>query len=195
MGWRAWGKSEPPTNRDLPGKPSPRSNFWELSHTQLFKLIPPFDGVDPVGPLVGVSLPQIKFYQANPPRGAALFGGLHPILFANTPIWWSGPCRSWLGWAPHKKKFTRQTQLDEHLLLAGPCPIINPLGYFRRFHCMGYPWGLMIWVGPWLVAVGWNDEPTSNFGVTACVGPAVGCWTHIHSCAVSRLDVDLSTTT
>jgi hypothetical protein len=41
-----------------------------LSHTQLFKLIPLFGGVDPAGPLVGVSPPKIKFYLANPPQGA-----------------------------------------------------------------------------------------------------------------------------
>ena len=72
VGWtpRAQGWSEPPTNINLPGKPTPRSNFCLLSHTQLFKLIPLFGGVDPAGPLVGVSPPHIKFYQANPPQGA-----------------------------------------------------------------------------------------------------------------------------
>jgi hypothetical protein len=72
VGWipRAQGWSELPKNRKLPGKPTPNSNFCLLSHTQLFKQIPLFGGVDPVGPLVGVSPPQIKFYQANPPEGA-----------------------------------------------------------------------------------------------------------------------------
>ncbi len=68
VGWtlRAQGWSEPPTNRNLPGKPTPRSNFCLVSHTQLFKQIPLFGGVDPVG----VSPPQIKFSHANPPQGA-----------------------------------------------------------------------------------------------------------------------------
>jgi hypothetical protein len=35
-------------------------------------------------------------------------------------------------------------------LFAGPRPIINPLGNFRRGHCVGYPWGLKFWVAPWL---------------------------------------------
>jgi hypothetical protein len=37
----------------------------------------------------------------------------------------------------------------EQLLFAGPCPIINPSGNFRRGHCAGYPWGLTFWVAPW----------------------------------------------
>jgi hypothetical protein len=35
-------------------------------------------------------------------------------------------------------------------LFAGPHPIINPSGNFRRGHCAGYPWGLTFWVAPWL---------------------------------------------
>jgi hypothetical protein len=35
-------------------------------------------------------------------------------------------------------------------LFAGPRPIINPSGNFRRGHCAGYPWGLKFWVAPWL---------------------------------------------
>ena len=35
-------------------------------------------------------------------------------------------------------------------MFAGPRPIINPSGNFRRGHCAGYPWGLKFWVAPWL---------------------------------------------
>jgi hypothetical protein len=69
MGWtlraRCWG--EPPTNRILPGKPTSRSNFCLLAYSQFYTLIW-WSG--PCGPGIEVSPPQIKFYQANPPREA-----------------------------------------------------------------------------------------------------------------------------
>ncbi len=44
------------------------------------------------------------------------------------------------------------------------------------------PLGAYIWGHPWLGAEpGWNEEPMPNFGVMACVGPAAGCRTHIHT--------------
>jgi hypothetical protein len=49
-------------------------------------------------------------------------------------------------------------------------------------------WGLVLgrgptfWVAPWLGAEpGWNEEPMPNFGVMACVGPAAGRRTYIHT--------------
>ena len=52
--------------------------------------------------------------------------------------------------SPPKFKFLKQTHSKEQHLFAGPCPIINPSGNFRRGHCAGYPWGLTFWVAPWL---------------------------------------------
>jgi hypothetical protein len=52
--------------------------------------------------------------------------------------------------SPPKIKFSKQTHCKEQLLFAGPRPIINPSGNFRRGHCAGYPWGLTFWVAPWL---------------------------------------------
>ncbi len=76
-----------------------------------------------------------------------MFTGPHPILIANTTIWWSRPCGPGVGVSPPKIK---QTHSKEQLLFAGPHPIINPSGNFRRGHCAGYPWGLTFWVAPWL---------------------------------------------
>ncbi len=72
VGWtlQAHGWSEPSTNKNLPGKTTPRSNFCLVFHTHLLKQIPLFGGVDPVGPLVGVSPHKLNFYHANPPQGA-----------------------------------------------------------------------------------------------------------------------------
>jgi hypothetical protein len=39
-----------PTNRILPGKTTPRSNFCLLAFSKFLMHIPPFGGVDPVGP-------------------------------------------------------------------------------------------------------------------------------------------------
>jgi hypothetical protein len=43
----SWG--EPPTNRILPGKPTPRSNFCLLAPAKLSMQIPSFGWVDPAG--------------------------------------------------------------------------------------------------------------------------------------------------
>jgi hypothetical protein len=121
-----------------------------LSHTQLFQLIPLFGGVDPAGPLVGVSSPKLNFTKQTHPKEQLLFAGPRPILIANTSIWWSRPCGAGVGVSPPKIKFSKQTHCKEQLLFAGPRPIINPSGNFRRGHCAGYPWGLTFWVAPWL---------------------------------------------
>jgi hypothetical protein len=124
-----------------------------LSHTQLFKQIPLFGGVDPAGPLVGVSPPQIKFYQANPPQGATFV--CWPLPYSHCKhlhlVGWTLRARGW--GEPPKMKFSKQTHTKERILFAGPRPIINPSGNFRRGHCAGYPWGLTFWVAPWLGAL------------------------------------------
>ncbi len=50
-GWtlKAPGWSEPPTNRILPGKPTPWINFCLLTFSQFSMNIPPFGGMDPAG--------------------------------------------------------------------------------------------------------------------------------------------------
>ncbi len=53
---RALGWGEPPTNKIFIYKPTPRSNFCLLAPAQFSKHSPP----------------QIKFYMANPPRGATI---------------------------------------------------------------------------------------------------------------------------
>ncbi len=55
VGWTLWGWDwgEPPTNKILPGKPTPRSNFCLLAPAQFSKHTPPFDRVDPAGPRFG----------------------------------------------------------------------------------------------------------------------------------------------
>jgi hypothetical protein len=53
-----------------------------------------------------------------------LFAGPHPILIANTPILWSGPCGPGVGVSPHKLNFTWQTHPEEQFLFAGPRPIL-----------------------------------------------------------------------
>jgi hypothetical protein len=69
LGWtlRAPGLGEPPTNKILHGKPTPRSNFCLLVPAKLFKLIPPFGGWTLWAQGWGEP-PKIKFYYANPPR-------------------------------------------------------------------------------------------------------------------------------
>ncbi len=59
-----------PQNKISHGKPTPRSNFCLLAPAQFSTQIPSFRGMDPAGPRFGVSPPKIKFYMANPPRGA-----------------------------------------------------------------------------------------------------------------------------
>jgi len=55
--WTLWatGWSEPPSNKILPGKPTPRSNFCFWAFSQFSMQIPPFAGVDPAGPGLGWS--------------------------------------------------------------------------------------------------------------------------------------------
>ena len=85
-----------------------------------------------------------------------MFAGPRPILIANTSIWWSRPCGPGVGVSPPKIKFSKQTHSKEQLLFAGPRPIINPSGNFRRGLCAGYPWGLTFWVAPWLYKLFYN---------------------------------------
>jgi hypothetical protein len=67
-------------------------------------------------------------------------------------------------------------------LFAGPHPIRYPSGFFRWGHYRGYPRGSTFGVAPLLGAEpGWNEEPTPNFGVMACVGSAAGRRTYTHT--------------
>jgi hypothetical protein len=69
------------------------------------KYTPPFGGVDPVGPGLRVSPPEVKFYHANPPEEQLLFAGPHPILNAYTPIWLGGPLGPRVKGEPPEIKF------------------------------------------------------------------------------------------
>jgi hypothetical protein len=77
---------------------------------------------------------------------------LAPALFSlqTPPFGGVDPGGPGLGCAPQKIKFSKLTHSKEQLLFAGPYPINNPSGNFRRGHCAGYPWGLTFWVAPWL---------------------------------------------
>jgi hypothetical protein len=144
--------------------------------------IPLLGGVDPAGQGLGWAPPQIKFYHANPPRGATFVWWPPQNSQSKYPFWWGGPCHPGVGVSPPKINFIRQTHPEEQLLFAGPFPILNPSGFFRRGHYRGYPRESIFWVAPWLGAEpGWNEEPTPNFGVMACVGPAAGRRTYIHT--------------
>jgi hypothetical protein len=65
---RGWG--EPPINNILPGKPHPEEQFLFAGPLKIINANTPIWWSGPCRPGAGVSPPQIKFYQANPPRGA-----------------------------------------------------------------------------------------------------------------------------
>ena len=81
MEWtlQAQGLGEPPTNKILPRKPTPRSYFCLLAPAQLSMQIPLLGGVDPVGPSFGWTPPKKNFGQTHP-KEQLLFAGSRPIL-------------------------------------------------------------------------------------------------------------------
>jgi len=69
-----------------------------LAPTKLFKLLTPFGGVDPAGPGFVVSPHKQKFTKQTHPEEQLLFAVPHPIISADTLIWWGGPCGA-PGWS------------------------------------------------------------------------------------------------
>ncbi len=65
-----------------------------------------------------------KFTEQTHPEEQLLFAVPHPIISADTLIWWGGPCGA-SGWSepPQKLNFIKQTYPKEQLLFAGPRPI------------------------------------------------------------------------
>ncbi len=68
--------------------------------------------------------PKTEIYQANPPEEQLLFAVPHPIIEADTLIWWGGPCGLLVGVSPPELNFTKQTHPKEQILFAGPGPIL-----------------------------------------------------------------------
>ncbi len=102
----------------------PRSNFCLLAPAKLFKLLPPFGGVDPAGPGLEWA-PTNRNLRSKPTRGALFVCCPTPNYFSWYPylVGWTlrGP---WLEWAPKKLNFTKLTHPKEQLLFAGPRPIL-----------------------------------------------------------------------
>jgi hypothetical protein len=90
VGWTLWaqGFSEPPTNTNLPGIPTPRSSFCLLSRTQLFKLIPPLGGADPAGLGEGWAPHKLNFTRQTHPEEQLLFAGPGPIIYPSGYFRW-----------------------------------------------------------------------------------------------------------
>ena len=87
----------------------------------LFSLqIPPFDGVDPAGLGFGLAPHKLNFTWETHPKEQFLFAGPRPILIANTPIWWSGPCGPEVGESTPQIEIYQATHPKEQLLFAGP---------------------------------------------------------------------------
>jgi hypothetical protein len=99
LGWA------PPTNRILPGKPTPRSKFCLLAFSKFSMCIPPFGGVDPVGPGLGWAPYKYNFTTQTHPEDQLLFASLPWNLKAYTPIWQGGPCRPGVGVSTPQKNF------------------------------------------------------------------------------------------
>ncbi len=101
-------------------KPTARSNFCLLAPAQFSKLIPPFCGVDPVGPGVRWA-PQNKALLCKPTRGAAFVGWLLLNCLSYYPhlVGWTLRAQSWSE-PPQKLNFRKQTHPKEQLLFAGP---------------------------------------------------------------------------
>ena len=77
-----------------------------------------------------------------------MFAGPRPILIANTPIWWSGPCGPVVGVSPPQIKFYRTNPPRGATFVCRPPPYS---------HCQ-YP-HLVEWT---LQAQGWGEPPTNK---------------------------------
>jgi hypothetical protein len=77
-----------------------------------------------------------------------MFAGPHPILIANTPIWWSGPCGPGVRVSPPQIKFYQANPPQGATYVCWPKPYS---------HCK-YP-HLVEWT---LRAHGWGEPPTNK---------------------------------
>jgi hypothetical protein len=118
-----------------------RSKFCLLAPAKLFQLLPLFGGVDPAGP--GLEWAPTNRNLPSKPTPRSNICLLAPALFSLQTLPFGGvdPASPGLGWAPSQNQIFQQIPSKEQLLFAGPRPITNPAGNFRRGHCAGYPWG------------------------------------------------------
>ena len=102
----------------------PRSNFCLLAPAKLFKLLPPFGGVDPVGPGLEWA-PTSRNLQSKPTPRSNFCLLSHTQLFQLIPLFDRvDPAGPLVGVSPPKLNFTKQTHPKEQLLFAGPRPIL-----------------------------------------------------------------------
>ena len=124
MEWtlRAWGWGEPPTNYILHGKPTPRSNFYLMVPALFSKYTPSFGGVDPTGPGLRVSPPEIKFSRQPTPRSN--FCLLAPTQFSThiPPFGWVDPADPGLRVSPPEIKFCHANPPRRATLVFWPPP-------------------------------------------------------------------------
>jgi hypothetical protein len=137
---RGWG--EPPINKTLPGKPTPRSNFCLLAPSKFSMEIPPFGEMSPAGPRFGVSPPKIKFYMANPPRGATVVcwpplnsQRIHPLL-----VEWTLRAPG-LGEPPKNKILHGKPTLKSNFCLLAPGKFLTLQGISDGVRMGGTPGG------------------------------------------------------
>ncbi len=128
--------------------------------------IPPFGLVDPAGPGLGWAPLQIKFYQANPPRGVTFVCWPLQNYQCKSPIWWSGPSRgaTFVCWPP---------------------PNSVPFRVFQTGSLWGVPPGANIWGRPlaWCRArVKWGAHAKfRGDGLCGSGGRLLDIHTHTHT--------------
>ncbi len=92
-----------------------------------------------------------------------MFAGPRPILIANTPIWWSGPCGPVVGLSPPQIKFYMANPPQGATFVCWPPPFS---------HCK-YP-HLVEWT---LRACGWGEPPQIKFHMANPPrGATFVCW-------------------
>ena len=127
----------------------PRSNICLLAPAKLFKLLPPFGGVDPAGPLVGVSPQKIKFYQANPPQGATFVCWPPPYSHCQHLHLVESPCGPGVGVSPPKLNFPSKPTLRSNFCLLDLALLLTLQGISDGVSVRGNPW-MTFRVAPWL---------------------------------------------
>jgi hypothetical protein len=90
----------------------------------------------PCGPGVGVSPPQIEFYQANPLQGATFVSWPPPNSQSKYPVWLGGPCGPGVGVSPPQITFHLANPPRGAAFVCWPPPNSLP---FREFQ-MGSVW-------------------------------------------------------
>jgi hypothetical protein len=120
VGWTLWaqGWSEPPQTEIYKANPPRGATFVCYPTPNYLSWYTYLVGWTLRGPWLEWAPQILNFTLRNHPKEQLLFAGPHPILIANTSIWWSRPCGPGVRVSPPKSNFpSKPTQRSNFCLL------------------------------------------------------------------------------